>query len=775
MATLISFLKSLGHRSGRAVTGISGKPPALVLGLSETGLAAARSLSSFGVRVFGAAESPGEFGVYSNRVITLRSPMSPSDAPRFVDWLCDWADSQPDKPVLIPTSDRFVLLVTMYAKRCAEHFQYVLPPRSVVENLLDKARFAEVARAGGFLVPWTTLVSKKVATELGDLPYPGVVKPRGGSLRTRSSVPKATRVGDAEELQRFLSRHQPSLNSVIFQCEVAGPDKCHYSVACYLDRRGKVAALFCARKIRQGNMGMGVGTYVESTRCPEAVDLAVGFLQAIGYVGVAEVELKRDVADGRLYLIEVNPRLWSQAELARRCGVDFARLLYSDAIGQPVPRNRSAKRQARWIGICDDLYVCFGAGGPARTGTMRAATWLRQALRADAYELLDVSDPAPFLASARKLAGAASRSAVKRVLRRLCGGARRQVGEAESQPEEKNAAAKQRAARLYELFVSPARNLRRRVRPSSDVTILAYHRVAPDDWQNDGWDDGVVSATATAFAEQLEFLGRQYSFLSLPQLMAAFHGNGALPRQGVLITFDDGYADVYRYAFPVLKERGLPALVFLVTSHVGRQVPYWWDELSYLFKRTLQVSVDLTDFGLLPLDLHTPGHRYRALQRVLVRMKTTSESEHQALLELCRERLKTDLPTSLGGAAPLSWGMVKEMSEHGIEFGSHTATHPVLTKVTEDRLKEELVESRREIEAVLRTPAMALGYPVGAVDSRVRQATVEAGYHLGMTLSNGINNLKSADPFTLKRICIEREHTDAYFRCRVSFPDFWQH
>ncbi len=114
---------------------------------------------------------------------------------------------------------------------------------------------------------------------------------------------------------------------------VPGDDLHHISVAVALDKASLPLATFVARKRRQGNHGAGVGTFVEAHKDDEAASTAVSFLQKMGYVGVAEMELKRHATTGELFAIEVNPRMWSQVMLPASVGVNFPMLYCKVATG----------------------------------------------------------------------------------------------------------------------------------------------------------------------------------------------------------------------------------------------------------------------------------------------------------------------------------------------------------------------------------------------------------------------------------------------------------
>jgi len=102
--------------------------------------------------------------------------------------------------------------------------------------------------------------------------------------------------------------------------------------------------------------------------------------------------------------------------------------------------------------------------------------------------------------------------------------------------------------------------------------ILGYHRVA--DVARDTYS---LCVTPQHFAEQLQVLHKYTQPISLRQLAKGLL-DGNLPKRSVVVTFDDGYADVVDYAAPLLERYQIPATVFVSTGYVGRE--FWWDELE---------------------------------------------------------------------------------------------------------------------------------------------------------------------------------------------------
>ena len=173
------------------------------------------------------------------------------------------------------------------------------------------------------------------------------------------------------------------------------------SVAVCVDQQAEVAATFTARKVRQGNLGSGVGTYVEAYRDAEAEQIAASLLQNLKYIGVAEVEFKRHAETGQLFLIEVNPRLWTQVALPGACGLNFPYMFYCLASGMSLPALRVNWRASSWQSLWDDFYNTFRRGGYLAAGKVSRKQWVVQSLQARVGAFFCLKDPLPALAQLR--------------------------------------------------------------------------------------------------------------------------------------------------------------------------------------------------------------------------------------------------------------------------------------------------------------------------------------------------------------------------------------
>jgi peptidoglycan/xylan/chitin deacetylase (PgdA/CDA1 family) len=127
--------------------------------------------------------------------------------------------------------------------------------------------------------------------------------------------------------------------------------------------------------------------------------------------------------------------------------------------------------------------------------------------------------------------------------------------------------------------------------------------------------------------------------------------------------------------------------------------------------------------------------------------------------------LRAELAAHPDEFATMGWSELRELAERGVEIGSHTIRHPWLTKLSDEDLAHELVESRRRIEDELGRPCRFLAYPYGDHDLRVRRAARAAGYEAAFALPA---SRRWGDPFQVARVGVWRDDGFTEFGLKTS-------
>lgn len=310
-----------------------------------------------------------------------------------------------------------------------------------------------------------------------------------------------------------------------------------------------------------------------------------------------------------------------------------------------------------------------------------------------------------------------------------------------------------------------------------DLRVLAYHRVRAIDARF-GFDPDLVSASPAAFRGQMQLLRDRFHPVSCREVVAALESGPALPRDAVLVTFDDGYDDNHGVAFPILRELGVPATFFVATGHIDSGLPYAYDWLAHL---VVGATGDRLRLPALDLDIPLPAGldaRRALVAPLLDRLKFLDDAGQQAVIEgLERE---TGQPRTQGHAdcRPMSWDQLREMRAAGMEIGGHGVHHRMLAKLPDDELRAEVDGCQARLTAELGAPAIAVSYPVGgpdAFDARVVEAVRAAGFRVGFTYLNGTNTWPARDRYRLLRTAVESSIGEVWFRGILAAPEVFAH
>ncbi|HTR51240.1 MAG TPA: polysaccharide deacetylase family protein [Kofleriaceae bacterium] len=322
----------------------------------------------------------------------------------------------------------------------------------------------------------------------------------------------------------------------------------------------------------------------------------------------------------------------------------------------------------------------------------------------------------------------------------------------------------------------------RRVSPGPTVvSILTYHHVADEEVAYP-YDPGVADATPAQFRRQLELLARYGTPIGIDELVRAFEG-APLPKNPVMVTFDDGYRSCHDVALPILRAVGMRATFFVPTAFVGERRLYWWERVAVALSQARTAHASLAYPYPFEVNTRDPG-----AQRVLtdVIKNTPSLDVERFLAGLCDAfgvEWNHEIEAQHADNVVMTWDHLRALVRAGMDVESHSRRHRVLQTLDNDELFDELAGSRAELEAQLGRPIRAIAYPVGrrvAHQARIREAVAAAGYRVGLSNASGTTRLWSgvlrelwpADPYDVKRLSTDREMSDAMWLAQVAMPQF---
>lgn len=370
---------------------------ALVFGLFETGLGLIRSLGRKGIRIFG-VDYKKDIGWYSRYVTPMICPHPVTDRNAFLDWISRFLSRMKTPLPVFVTSDDFLNVLSEERSAFLGSMLMNLPDHSLLESISDKYRQFSLARNAGIPVPGTWLIDdpEDLKTLQNTADWPLLVK--GREVNSWRAVFGGTIKGFvAEDYRTLVEKVKPALNRrvpLIVQTIIIGQDSSHYKYCVYISENGRTLAELCLRKIRQWPIRFGVGSAVESVRDDELLTTGRLFFKKIGYQGVGSAEFKRDTRDGKLKLIELNPRYWQQNALAEKCGVDFAWIHYQDLLRREPDPVTKYTTGVKWI----NRYMDFSSFlAYHREGCLSFRSWRESQKGNKVYPDFSWDDPIPAL------------------------------------------------------------------------------------------------------------------------------------------------------------------------------------------------------------------------------------------------------------------------------------------------------------------------------------------------------------------------------------------
>jgi predicted ATP-grasp superfamily ATP-dependent carboligase len=338
-------------------------PPAVVASVFQTGLNLMRDLEQKGVRVIGIDCNPENPGFRSRYGRSFLCPNPDKEPDEWAAFMLSLAGAMGEKPVLIAASDIFVSAIGRHAQMLSEQFIFSEAGCKLQAALATKEKQYALARERGLPSPRAAYIQsvEQLDQFCEGARFPALLKPRhhrewealpeGNSLRGYKTVSAKTR----EELISYYTNVCALVPEAVAQEEIVGPDSAKY---CYLSvyaQDGHRIGACVVHELRAYPLMYGCATLVEPVIDEEIDRVCNNFLLSLGYAGICEIELKRDVRDGQLLLIEVNPRFSGTGDCAKYTGVETGFLHYLDLIGQAPASVVPTRFGFRHVMLCAEL------------------------------------------------------------------------------------------------------------------------------------------------------------------------------------------------------------------------------------------------------------------------------------------------------------------------------------------------------------------------------------------------------------------------------------
>lgn len=303
------------------------------------------------------------------------------------------------------------------------------------------------------------------------------------------------------------------------------------------------------------------------------------------------------------------------------------------------------------------------------------------------------------------------------------------------------------------------------------MLALNYHRIG--EAQASSFDRSLWSADAETFAEQLHFCKSQLEIISpsdLPGVLAAKRGRYAM------VTFDDGYRDNYEVAFPILRHAGVAATFFVASGYIDSPTLPWWDEVAWMVRTSQCRGLELSPWLDAPLPFDDPN-REMAILTLLRRYKAMPAENTNRYLDAIAIAAGTGrCGDHANDQLWMTWEMLREMKAAGMTIGGHSVTHPVLSRMSPQEQRHEILECGRRLADELGEPMQCFSYPVGntsAFDAASRDSLREAGVSYAFSYYGGYRRFDDWDDYDVRRVPIERELGTDWFRSIITLPQLF--
>jgi peptidoglycan/xylan/chitin deacetylase (PgdA/CDA1 family) len=278
----------------------------------------------------------------------------------------------------------------------------------------------------------------------------------------------------------------------------------------------------------------------------------------------------------------------------------------------------------------------------------------------------------------------------------------------------------------------------------------------------------------------MEALARHCTPIGIDELLRAIDG-APLPKNPVMVTFDDGYLSCHDVALPILRAVGIRATFFIATSYVADRRLYWWERVALIVAQGTKKGT-LTYPQAFEVEPRDPQTR----KRINDLIKDAKQLDLDRFLDGVATALgvpwNREIEAEYAAGLIMTWDQVRALSRAGMDIESHSRSHRVLQTLDDAGLESEIAGSRADLEAQLGRPVRAIAYPVGRRlghgTERIRAKIVEAGYRIGLSNASGVNrilpkslrSMSKLDPLDIRRLSLDRSMSDAMFLTQIALP-----
>jgi len=274
------------------------------------------------------------------------------------------------------------------------------------------------------------------------------------------------------------------------------------------------------------------------------------------------------------------------------------------------------------------------------------------------------------------------------------------------------------------------------LKKTDGLIILMFHKV------NDLVDPLSLTVSRNVFSGLMRELQKEERVVPLD---GSFAGRST-GKNGLrfAVTFDDGYKDNYEVAFPIMEQHQVPATIYISTDYISQKRQFWYEKVIHAISNTDMEMINLSRPEFSIRSIRSQSEREQAINHLNFTLKQIPDYDRNELADELLEVTATG--ETFVGSEMLTWNDVRALDRGGIQLGSHTVTHPILSNESVDRIREEVRDSKEIIESEIGKDVRSFAYPNGTrrdINAVVLDEVDKAGYQTACTTIEGINTPKT--------------------------------
>lgn len=306
----------------------------------------------------------------------------------------------------------------------------------------------------------------------------------------------------------------------------------------------------------------------------------------------------------------------------------------------------------------------------------------------------------------------------------------------------------------------------------NNVIFLAYHGISSDAEQQEAW----TLVRENRFHQQMQYIKSNFDCIAIDEFPHRTIRKSKRP--GVVVTFDDGYANNLEIALPILEDLNIPAIVYITTQPMLERELFWPDKIWMAAKCSQLESIDLRDVAS-PLGIYhfhyTANHWQDNILNLLEDIKKTNPYQRSEIVQTIVTMFKTapgaknfHLTAENNVFSPLTTDQLKQLSSHPlITIGSHSHCHNILDQIPFEQARNSIMESKKILEEITDVPIRHFAYPNGNFNPSLMKIVQDLNFSSAVTIRHGFYK-KGDNPFTINRFCIGSDTSIDLFKALLT-------